>query len=94
MTTQPDNDSTSPEEYARRLKSGDEIFYLPEAAVFVRKSLGTLRYYRHLDAVGVNEVSHAIVVLARHPRAPRYSVTLAVKTLHTVSARVNWHFNP
>jgi methylase of polypeptide subunit release factors len=46
-----------------------------------------LRYYRHLDAVGVNEVSHAIVVLARHPRAPRYSVTLAVKTLHTVSAR-------
>lgn len=35
MTTQPDNDSTGPAEYTRRLKAGDEILYLPEAAVFV-----------------------------------------------------------
>ena len=57
MTTQPDNDSTSPEEYARRLKAGDEILYLPEAAVFVRKSLGTLRYYRHLG-IGPRSFRH------------------------------------
>lgn len=57
MTTQPDNDSAGPEQYARRLKAGDEILYLPEAAVFVRKSLGTLRYYRHLG-IGPRSFRH------------------------------------
>lgn len=57
MTTQPDNDSTGPAEYTRRLKAGDEILYLPEAAVFVRKSLGTLRYYRHLG-IGPRSFRH------------------------------------
>ena len=57
MTTQPDNDSAGPEEYVRRLKAGDEILYLPEAAAFVRKSLGTLRYYRHLG-IGPRSFRH------------------------------------
>jgi len=57
MTTQPDNDSLGSEEYARRLNVGDEILYLPEAAAFVRKSLGTMRYYRHLG-IGPRSFRH------------------------------------
>lgn len=57
MTTQPNHDSASPEEYARRLKHGDEILYLPEAATFVRKPVGTLRYYRHLG-IGPRSFRH------------------------------------
>jgi len=57
MTTQPDNDRLGPEEYARRLNVGDEILYLPEAAAFVRKSVGTLRYYRHLG-IGPRSFRH------------------------------------
>ena len=57
MTTQPDHDRTDPEDYTRRLKTGDEILYLPEAAAFVRKSLGTLRYYRHLG-IGPRSFRH------------------------------------
>ena len=40
MTIQPAHDHLDPEEYARRLKSGDELLYLDEAAAFVRKSKG------------------------------------------------------
>jgi hypothetical protein len=57
MTTQPDNDSLDPEEYSRRIKAGDEILYLPEAAAFVRKSEGTMRYYRHLG-IGPRSFRH------------------------------------
>ena len=57
MNTQPDNDSLGPDEYARRLKAGDEILYLPEAAAFVRKCVGTLRYYRHLG-IGPRSFRH------------------------------------
>ena len=39
MTAQPNHDHLGPEEYARRLQAGDEILYLPEAAVFVRKPI-------------------------------------------------------
>lgn len=57
MTTQPDTDGAAAKEYARRLQAGDEILYLPEAAVFVRKSVGTLRYYRHLG-IGPRSFRH------------------------------------
>lgn len=57
MTIQPARDHLDPEEYARRLKSGDEILYLDEAAVFVRKSMGTMRYYRHLG-IGPRSFRH------------------------------------
>lgn len=58
MNVQSDNnDNLGPEEYARRLKAGDEILYLPEAAVFVRKSVGTMRYYRHLG-IGPRSFRH------------------------------------
>lgn len=57
MKPQPDSDSLGPAEYARRLKSGDEILYLPEAAALVRKSVGTLRYYRHLG-IGPRSFRH------------------------------------
>lgn len=57
MNNQPDNDSPGPEEYALRLKAGDEILYLPEAAALVRKCVGTLRYYRHLG-IGPRSFRH------------------------------------
>ena len=57
MTAQPNNDSFGPDEYARRLKAGDEILYLREAAAFVRKSEGTMRYYRHLG-IGPRSFRH------------------------------------
>lgn len=57
MTTQHDKNSLGPDEYARRLKSGDEILYLDEAAAFVRKSEGTMRYYRHLG-IGPRSFRH------------------------------------
>ena len=57
MTAQPNHDHLGPEEYARRLKAGDEILYLPETAAFVRKSVGTLRYYRHLG-IGPRSFRH------------------------------------
>lgn len=57
MTIQPAHDHLGPEECARRLKSGDEILYLDEAAAFVRKSKGTMRYYRHLG-IGPRSFRH------------------------------------
>lgn len=57
MTTQPDTDGAAAKEHARRLQAGDEILYLPEASVFVRKSVGTLRYYRHLG-IGPRSFRH------------------------------------
>lgn len=57
MTTQPDHEALGPEGYARQLKADDEILYLPEAAAFVRKSVGTLRYYRHLG-IGPRSFRH------------------------------------
>lgn len=57
MTIQTAHDQLDPEEYARRLKSGDELLYLDEAAAFVRKSKGTMRYYRHLG-IGPRSFRH------------------------------------
>lgn len=57
MSTQPDNASIVPEDDARRLHAGDEILFLTEAARFVRKSVGTLRYYRHLG-IGPRSFRH------------------------------------
>lgn len=58
MNVQPaNNDNLGREEYTRRLKAGDEILYLPEAAAFVRKSVGTMRYYRHLG-IGPRSFRH------------------------------------
>jgi len=57
MTTQPEHDRLSPEQYARRLSAGDEILYIAEASAFVRKSIGTLRYYRHLG-IGPRSFRH------------------------------------
>lgn len=48
MSSQPDPRNASPEEYVRRIEAGDEILYIHEAATFVRKSVGTLRYFRHI----------------------------------------------
>lgn len=48
MTSQLHNDNLTPEEYARRIAAGDELLYIHEAAAYVRKSIGTMRYYRHL----------------------------------------------
>jgi hypothetical protein len=52
-----DTDALAPEEYARRVKAGDEILYLKEAAAFVRKPEGTMRYYRHLG-IGPRSFRH------------------------------------
>ncbi len=57
MTIQPNPDRPGPEEYLRRLTEGDEILYLKEAAAFVRKSAGTMRYYRHLG-IGPRNFRH------------------------------------
>lgn len=58
MNVQSDNnDNLGPEEYAHRVKDGDEVLYLPEAAAFVRKSVGTMRYYRHLG-IGPRSFRH------------------------------------
>lgn len=57
-TNAPDHaDSLGPEEYARRVKAGDQILYLREAAAFVRKPEGTMRYYRHLG-IGPRSFRH------------------------------------
>ena len=45
------------DEYARRVKAGDAILYLKEAAAFVRKPEGTMRYYRHLG-IGPRSFRH------------------------------------
>jgi hypothetical protein len=52
-----DTDALDPEEYGRRLKAGDQILYLKEAAAFVRKPEGTMRYYRHLG-IGPRSFRH------------------------------------
>lgn len=57
MTIHPQPSAVEPEEYARRLKAGDEILYLKEAAAFVRKPEGTMRYYRHLG-IGPRSFRH------------------------------------
>jgi hypothetical protein len=61
MTTQPNTDhhdsTLGAEEYTRRLKAGDEILYLKEAASFVRKPEGTMRYWRHLG-IGPRSFRH------------------------------------
>ncbi len=62
MSIQPNPDrhdahALDPAEYARRLKAGDEILYLNEAAAFVRKPEGTMRYYRHLG-IGPRSFRH------------------------------------
>ena len=49
--------TSDPAEYARRLNAGDEILYLNEAAAFVRKPEGTMRYYRHLG-IGPRSFRH------------------------------------
>ena len=50
-------DALDPEEYGRRLKAGDQILYLKEAAAFVRKPEGTMRYWRHLG-IGPRSFRH------------------------------------
>jgi hypothetical protein len=50
-------DALDPDEYARRVKAGDQILYLKEAAAFVRKPEGTMRYYRHLG-IGPRSFRH------------------------------------
>lgn len=57
MTAHTEPDARDPDEYARRLRSGDEILYLNEAAAFVRKAEGTMRYYRHLG-IGPRSFRH------------------------------------
>ena len=57
MTSQPNHDQATSEEYLRRLTEGDEILYLKEAAALVRKSEGTMRYYRHLG-IGPRSFRH------------------------------------
>lgn len=57
MTVNTESDALDPDEYARRLKAGDEILYLNEAAAFVRKPEGTMRYYRHLG-IGPRSFRH------------------------------------
>lgn len=60
MTTNPDHDTDNTlgaYEYTRRLKAGDEILYLKEAAAFVRKPEGTMRYWRHLG-IGPRSFRH------------------------------------
>lgn len=53
----PDHDRLTPEEYVRRINAGDEILYIKEAASFVRKPEGTMRYYRHLG-IGPRSFRH------------------------------------
>jgi hypothetical protein len=48
MTIQPNPDNVGPEAYARRIEAGDQILYIKEAAAFVRKSVDTMRHFRHL----------------------------------------------
>ncbi len=57
MTIHPEPDALDPQEYARRINGGDEILYLKEAAAFVRKPEGTMRYYRHLG-IGPRSFRH------------------------------------
>jgi len=60
MTNHPvstGSDPSDPAEYARRLNDGDQILYLNEAATFVRKPEGTMRYYRHLG-IGPHSFRH------------------------------------
>jgi hypothetical protein len=57
MTSQPHPDQATSKEYLRRLTEGDEILYLKEAASLVRKSEGTMRYYRHLG-IGPRSFRH------------------------------------
>ncbi len=60
MTAQPNPDAGNvlgAEEYARRLNAGEQIMYLKEAAAFVRKPEGTMRYWRHLG-IGPRSFRH------------------------------------
>ena len=60
MTNHPvstGSDPSDPAEYARRLNDGDQILDLNEAATFVRKPEGTMRYYRHLG-IGPHSFRH------------------------------------
>ena len=61
MTAQPNHHHTGDvldaEEYARRLNAGEQIMYLKEAAAFVRKPEGTMRYWRHLG-IGPRSFRH------------------------------------
>ena len=57
MSIHADSNALDPDEYADRLKAGDEILYLNEAAAFVRKPEGTMRYYRHLG-IGPRSFRH------------------------------------
>ncbi|MDX6306984.1 MAG: hypothetical protein QOI06_30 [Nocardioidaceae bacterium] len=57
MNSYDSNYTPSDEEYARRLEARDEILYLKEAAIFVRKPDGTMRYYRHLG-IGPRSFRH------------------------------------
>ncbi|UDY25044.1 hypothetical protein [Nocardioides sp. Kera G14] len=52
-----DTESLDPAECVRRLTVGDQILYLDEAAAFVRKPEGTMRYYRHLG-IGPRSFRH------------------------------------
>ena len=57
MAINPDTDRLDAAEYARRIKAGDEILFLKEAAKFVRKPDATLRYWRHLG-IGPRSFRH------------------------------------
>jgi hypothetical protein len=46
-----------PDHWSDRPNAGDEILYLKEAAAFVRKPEGTMRYYRHLG-IGPRSFRH------------------------------------
>jgi hypothetical protein len=82
--TEHNHDELGVEQYARRLTAGDETLYLTEAAAFVRKSVGTLRYYRHL---GIGPRSF------RHGRSVAYWKTDLILWLAGESSRPNGRYD-
>ncbi|MCW2855327.1 MAG: hypothetical protein JWR52_942 [Marmoricola sp.] len=57
MSIHTDSQALDPDEYTRRVKAGDEILYLKEAAALVRKPESIMRYYRHLG-IGPRSFRH------------------------------------
>ena len=57
MTTQPDDDSLGPEDTPVASRPATRSSSCDEAATFVRKSVGTMRYYRHLG-IGPRSFRH------------------------------------
>lgn len=80
MTIEPDPGSVRHDECTQRVTAGDEILYLKEAAAFVRKPEGTMRYYRYL---GIGPRSF------RHGRNVAYWKTDLILWLAEESSRPN-----